>query len=310
MAKNPFMADTGTEDYGFTQEDIDDVVILDDIPEKPLKPSKAQAEDLEDEDDDNDTNENGDDDENDDDDAPKGRGQIDELLEEIRALKAERQNDIVSNQKAQAALALAHVASNIEAVDAQIASLKQAQQAAITQGNLGHYHAIQDRLNTIGVQRQGFIEQKTKFENFAKAPAPKAQNTNGMASDWAGRHKGWFNPNGGDEASDYVIKVSKDLDIDGFDPTKPAHFRELEKRIKRSKFAHVLDGTYGAYKAKKTAQVAGAATSAPGKKGGLALPKAVLKLAKDAGLDTTDKEVLKRLARGYKESSAALATRK
>jgi hypothetical protein len=65
--------------------------------------------------------------------------------------------------------------------------------------------------------------------SIPKAPDPRLKKN---AEDWMARNN-WYDPNGGDTDSQIAIKVDESMLKDGWDPTDPDYWEELDNRLTR-----------------------------------------------------------------------------
>jgi len=95
------------------------------------------------------------------------------------------------------------------------------------------------RVMLLGGQRQRLIQeaqgsgqqapQPQRQQSGRPAPDPKAVKLSQVFMD---RHE-WFDPNGTDEDSTLVKAIDETLEVEGYNPSTPMYWRELERRVKR-----------------------------------------------------------------------------
>lgn len=132
------------------------------------------------------------------------------------------------------------------------------------------------------------------------AVAPTDGYRTDLARDWASKHRRWFDPRSNDADSRTVRELSAELEAEGFPVNKPAHFRELELRLKE-RLPHRFRKAEAARPKPKPAVSGGG--EGPGPKRSVQVPKALIDNARAAGLDVKDPKVLRDLAKSYIEMS-------
>jgi hypothetical protein len=85
--------------------------------------------------------------------------------------------------------------------------------------------AARDRYNQIKNIRAGYAKQQA-------APQPLDPRLANHAQEWMSKNE-WYDPNGKDVDSDIALTIDRRLASEGWDPTTPEYWEELDKRVKK-----------------------------------------------------------------------------
>lgn len=314
---NPFLSLNEARERAFTNLDdeivglseTDDIFGTDSKPKKSKKPIVEEDEDDGDEDDneddvDGDDDEtDGDDDDGDDDDSgydddgeddvpvrkgKKENSRVRELEERLEKLREEQEENLLQAQRVQVATALSGVVTKIEKADQDLKALER--RLADPNLTLPDYHKLNSAIKQVSEAKADFLHQANEMQSFLKNP-PKKQ-SNPYRDAWI-RENPAFKMDGKDKFSADTKRISAELEEEGFDINKPAHYKELTKRLKRKhadKFTAGNGRTSGAFKPKKASSVAGQGSSVSSKGAARAntkMEQMLLNNAKRAGIELT-----------------------
>lgn len=255
------------------------------------------------------------DDDSEEDDEEEESDEEDDEEEKPRRKSRSAEDDRISKlEAALAALALKQVESakaeidrQISVLDDDLAKIKAAKKLAYSKGDWDAVEKFDDAASEIRASKERALIAK---EQAAK---PAQKDSDGYRTDlarkWAARHD-WFDPRGNDKASKAVRELSAKLEEEGYDVSKPAHYKELTTRLKR-RMPHLFRGEGEAEKATRKKPVqsvasGGGAASGGGKKS-VSVPKALIENFRAAGFDVSDPEVRKKIAKRYMESKSGRA---
>lgn len=117
-----------------------------------------------------------------------------------------------------------------------------------------------------------------------------------QAQSWMTRNS-WYDPSAKDQDSEIVLKIDQRLAEEGWDPTTPQYWEELDSRVKKYLPHRVNRGKISNTKPRSVVTGSGRDTSAAGKPGTYKLSAERVQALKDAGMwDDPDqrKEAIKR----------------
>lgn len=293
--------------------DDDNPFLVEDEPAKPAHPGQDD-EDADGDADEDDEASDGDDDDEDEEPAPvdddgnraklkrsrNAERRLKRDVAKLTAANAQMQQLLQSVVQHQQVLGEQAYKDKLKELDSDLVTAKAARRAARRAGDEDREEKLDDLIDSIRGEKseleRGREAAARAAEAAAKAPAPSSIR-NDLARTWAERHA-WFDPFGDDRDSAKVRELSKKLHAEGYDPTKPAHFRELTRRLEKS-LPHRFQKAQGKPAPKKAPPPVAAGSSAGPTKGKVTLPAEVVRFAKRAGLDVTDKAVLRSLAKQY-----------
>lgn len=122
--------------------------------------------------------------------------------------------------------------TRIQKIEDDIRKAENIMEAALEQGNhRDHITAlkIRDQAKDELRELQGVKRTVTSQNEAPQGPKPEVVN---LAKNWAQANSAWFNPNGGDDASDAALQIDAQMTRDGiFDPGTRAYWVELTKRV-------------------------------------------------------------------------------
>ena len=140
------------------------------------------------------------------------------------------------------------------------------------------------------------------------APQPLDPRLVNHAQDWMERNK-WYDPSGRDEDSEIALTIDRRMAQEGWDPTTPEYWQELDSRVKRylphrAKSGYNRNNTGGS---RSAPPVAGSGRESTSSKGTYKLSSDRVQALKDAGLWDDPKqraEAIKRFQQYDKENAA------
>lgn len=122
--------------------------------------------------------------------------------------------------------------TRIQKVEEDIRKAEHIMESALEAGNHRDHMAalrIRDQAKDELRELQG-VKRTVTSQNEAPQ-GPKAEVVD-LAKNWAQANASWFNPNGGDEASDTALRIDAEMTRDGiFNPGTRAYWVELTKRV-------------------------------------------------------------------------------
>lgn len=133
--------------------------------------------------------------------------------------------------------------TRIQKIEEDIRRAEHIMESAMEAGNTRDHMAAlrirdqaKDELRELqGVKRQVASQAETKT---AEGPKPEVAS---LAQNWAQANSAWFNPRGGDTASDTALRIDAEMTRDGvFDPSTRAYWVELTRRV-NAELAGVAD---------------------------------------------------------------------
>lgn len=136
--------------------------------------------------------------------------------------------------------------------------------------------------------KNAYVQQEQQRQFQSSQPAGPDPRVIANAKAWAARNT-WYDPSGGNEESAIVRALDQQLEREGFSPTSPAYFEELDRRIARRQLGPNKGNIRGNAQGKPSgsARVAGSGSESTGSGGssakGYTLSPARVKALKDAG---------------------------
>ena len=178
------------------------------------------------------------------------KAQRDLYAQQLAALQQEVQQLRASNQKAtQESVEAANIGLDfyIQTIDSNMKALRQEFDRAFDAGDRDKIFDVQQRMAELAAEKKQAEREKRSIPTKAapesgpaapqqtlttQQPTPTAKPVNPAAQEWAIRNAEWFNKDRVMTAAAFAI--DQQMVADGFDPSDPDYFEELDKRVRQT----------------------------------------------------------------------------